>query len=67
MTGTVAICKFFVTDGDKTTRPGTREIKELSTEDRHELGRLACEALGEEYDVPKVHAPIKSSDADTNR
>lgn len=60
MTGTVAICKFFVTDENKTTRPKTAEIRELSPEDRHELGRLACEALGEDYEPPKTPNPIKS-------
>ena len=43
-----AIKTFFEKDGGRVV--GIDEVKALTSEDRAELGRLACEALGEVYE-----------------
>lgn len=46
ITGTSAIREYFSAGGDQYRKVEIREIKECSSEDRQELGRLAAEALG---------------------
>ena len=55
MTSVQAIKKFF----EMTATGAMKEIKELDHNERQELGRLACEALGETFE-PSA-APVGST------
>ncbi len=48
--GVIAIKEFFEKDGGR--KISVSELKELSPEDRRELGKLSAEALGKELEFP---------------
>lgn len=45
----VAAIKEFFQSGPHGRKVETKELMELSKEERHELGKLSCEALGVEH------------------
>ena len=53
MTGIKAIRTYFELDGGR--KITMTEMKDLSKEERAELGKLACEALGETYEENYVN------------
>ncbi len=58
MTGTIAILKYFTNADGK---PKSSEIRTLTSEDRVELGKLACKELGEEYEPPKFATALAAA------
>lgn len=50
MTAIAAIKRFFEEDGNDASKINLQELKQLARDERQELGRLACEQLGETFE-----------------